>query len=269
VAMVRRGPAEIKFDRKEMEYVAANLDLAALDAEIARVAPVMKAVGQDPEAAKAVILEALPKALPKVSESRFRFEFLTSPVQLFGDEKKMLTAVEVEDNTLVLKDSETKSRGAGSKRRLEVETVVFAIGDKVDETFGLPVEWNEFVKNPEPRYPMEGNSHEAYDPTAGRVIPDIFVAGWSRKASSGLVGIARRDGTNGAKAVWEYLQTLKPGTADRSALEARLKKLGKPVVTKAHLPKLYETEQAEAQKRGLEWFKFSTNEEMLKVMELA
>ena len=35
IAVVRRGPAEVKFDKKEMEYVIANLDLAALDAEIA------------------------------------------------------------------------------------------------------------------------------------------------------------------------------------------------------------------------------------------
>ena len=30
-AVARRGPAEVKFDKKEMEYVIANLDLQALD----------------------------------------------------------------------------------------------------------------------------------------------------------------------------------------------------------------------------------------------
>ena len=34
IAVVRRGPAEVKFDKKEMEYVIANLDIAALDEEI-------------------------------------------------------------------------------------------------------------------------------------------------------------------------------------------------------------------------------------------
>ena len=39
IAVVRRGPAEVKFDKKEMEYVIDNLDQAALDAEIQRVTP--------------------------------------------------------------------------------------------------------------------------------------------------------------------------------------------------------------------------------------
>ena len=56
LAVVRRGPAEVKFDKKEMEYVIANLDQAALDAELARVTPVMQSIGQDVEAARTFIL---------------------------------------------------------------------------------------------------------------------------------------------------------------------------------------------------------------------
>ena len=48
IAVARRGPAEVKFDKKELEYVAANLDLQALDVELARVAAAMQAVEQDP-----------------------------------------------------------------------------------------------------------------------------------------------------------------------------------------------------------------------------
>jgi ferredoxin--NADP+ reductase len=57
-AVARRGPAEVKFTKKEMESIAHNLDLAALDDEIERVAPRMKAVGQDPVEAKEFILSA-------------------------------------------------------------------------------------------------------------------------------------------------------------------------------------------------------------------
>jgi ferredoxin--NADP+ reductase len=199
VAVVRRGPAEVKFDKKEMEYVIASLDVERLDREIERVAPIMQAVNQDPQAARATILEAQPKAVPPVSESKFRFEFLASPVQMYG-ENGMLTQLEIEDNTLTLKDGETKARGTGNKRILEVDTVIFAIGDKVDAAFGLPVEWNEFVKAEPPKYPIDGTSYES--PVEG-----VFVGGWSRKASTGLVGYARKDGTNASKAVSAYLQT--------------------------------------------------------------
>lgn len=259
IAIVRRGPAEVKFDKKEMEYVIANLDQAALDAEILRVTPIMQAVNQDPVAARATIMEALPKALTKVSDTKFRFEFLASPVQMFGDADGNLTQVEIEDNILVLKDGDTKARGTGNKRRLDVETIVFAIGDKVDEMFGLPVEWNEFVKNESPRYPIDGNSFET-------PLEDVFVGGWSRKASSGLVGYARKDGTNASKAVWQYLQTKQPAEPNMDTLLERLKSTGKPVVMKDDIKKLEAAEIAEAQKRGLEAFKFDSNEDMLQAM---
>jgi ferredoxin--NADP+ reductase len=262
IAVVRRGPAEIKFDKKEMEYVIDNLDQAALDAEIARVTPIMQAVGQDPVAARASILEALPKALPKVSDTRFRFEFLASPVQMIGDENGRLKQVELEDNILVSANGDTKAKGTGHKRRLDVETVIFAIGDKVDESFGLPVEWNEFVKTQTPRFPIDGNSYES-------PFEDVFVGGWSRKASSGLVGYARKDGTNAAKAVWQYLQqTKQPTEPNLEAVVRKIKSLGKPVVVKEDIKKLEALEQAEAQKRGLEEFKYSGNDEMLYAMGL-
>ena len=263
IAVVRRGPAEVKFDKKEMEHVIANLDLAALDAEIARVMPIMQSIGQDPAAAKEKILEAQPHAEAKTSETRFRFEFLASPTQMFGDADGYLTQLELEDNTLTLKDGATKARGTGVKRLLDVETVIFAIGDKVDESFGLPVEWNEFVKNPNPRFPIDGISFES-------TFEDVFVGGWSRKASDGLVGYARKDGTNASKAVWQYLrQTLSPNAADTDAVADRVHGLDQPVVTKEDIQRLEAVEAEEAQKRGLEEFKFDNNEDMLDAMGLA
>lgn len=259
VAIVRRGPAEVKFDKKEMEYVINNLDQTALDAEIERVTPIMQAVNQDPVAARAAILEALPKALNKVSDTIFRFEFLASPTQMLGDANGNLTHVEIEDNFLVEKDGDTKARGTGNKRQLEVETVVFAIGDKVDETFGLPVEWNEFVKNDNPKYPIDDTSFES-------TFEDVFVGGWSRKASSGLVGYARKDGTNAAKAVLQYLQTKQPDEANVNAVTNKLQEFGKPIVMKDDIKKLEAAETAEAQKRNLEAFKYDSNDEMLQAM---
>jgi ferredoxin--NADP+ reductase len=262
IAIVRRGPMEVKFDKKEMEYVIDNLDQAALDEEIKRITPVLQAVDQEPETARTTILEALPKALPKVSSTRFRFEFLASPVQMIGDAEGKLTQVEIEDNILVKTNSDTKAKGTGNRRRLDVETVIFAIGDKVDESFGLPIEWNEFVKNKNPRYPIDGISFES-------TIEDIFVGGWSRQASTGLVGYARKDGTNASKAVWQYLrQTKQLIEPDLEAVTASVRSLGKPIVLKDDIKKLEAVELAEAQKRGLEAFKFDNNDDMLQAMGL-
>jgi len=261
IAVVRRGPAEVKFEKKEMEYVIDNLDHAELDAEIRRVAPIMEAVHQDPQAARATILEALPKALPKVSDTCFRFEFLASPVRMIGDENGYLKQVELEDNILVEVNGDTKAKGTGNKRLLNVETVIFAIGDKVDDSFGLPVEWNEFIKNQSPRFPIDGISYES-------PVEDVFVGGWSRQASTGLVGYARKDGTNASKAVWQYLQTKQPLEPNLKAVAEKIKSLNKPIITKDEVKKLEAVELVEAQKRGMEEFKFDTNDEMLQAIGL-
>jgi len=266
IAVARRGPAEVKFSKKEMEIIARNLDLAALEAEIERVTPVMQEVVQNPAEAKEFILSAFPKALEAVSASRFRFDFLASPSRIIGGERGLVRGLEIEDTTLIAGDGETKAKRLGSKRVLDVDTVIFCIGDKVDENFGLPVRWNEFVKHPQPRFPVNGVSYEAYDADANRPVEQVFVAGWSREASSGLVGVARKDGENGAQAILQYLQTQSPldNVENLCAVfHAHLSQMPQRVITKEHVQRLDAAEKAEAARLGLAEFKFSANEEML------
>lgn len=271
IAVARRGPAEVKFSRKEMESVARNLDLDALDKEIARVASIMRTVGQDVTAAKDFILSALAKALEPVSKTSLRFEFLASPTRILGDEQGRVCGLEVEDNLLIPHNGDTKARGLGTKRILDVDTVIFCIGDRVDETFGLPVQWNEFVKNPTPSFPVDGLSYEAYDSQAKAPLEGIFVAGWSREASSGLVGVARKDGENGARAVLQFLENLPPVSNSCEIMERlsrQLKLTGQPVVSRDDVKRLEAVEQAEAERLGVDEVKMKTNEEMLAAMGL-
>jgi ferredoxin--NADP+ reductase len=223
-----------------------------------RVLPALQAIGQDPELGRHKVLDALAKADPKVEKATFHFDFLASPTSMIGEDGK-LTKLEVEENSLSMKDGEVKARGTGVKRTLDVETVIFAIGDKVDESFGLPTEWNEFVKDPNPKFPVDNISFES-------PIEGVFVGGWSRKASEGLVGYARKDGTSAAKAVLQYLQTKQPAHTDVEAVTAKIKGLPKPVITKDDIKKLEAVEVEEAKKRGLEEFKFGSNDEMLQAM---
>lgn len=269
VAVARRGPIEVKFDKAEMEFVAANLDIPALDAELERCRPIMDAVGQDVARARAYILAAQASAAPAVANTRFRLEFLASPHALVDDGHGRVAGLQVEDTTLVANGDDTKARGLGTFRVIAGDTVIFAIGDRVDESFGLPVKWNAFVKHPQPRFPMAGLCYEAYDPAANQPIPDVFMAGWAREASTGLVGAARKDGTNGAQAVLQYLRTLPPlGPTRLDALRHRLAQLPRPIVTKADWQRLETDEHARAQERGLTEYKYDTNTAMLAAMGL-
>lgn len=269
-AVVRRGPAEIKFDKKEFETVGANVDLTALDAEIARCAPFMRAVGEDPDTARAEILAGLPHALPPVSSTRFLFQFLASPRELCGDTDGRVQSIEVQDNELAPAEGGVQARGLGRTRELLCDTVIFAIGDAVDERFGLPVARGAFLINPAPRFPVDGISYEVFDPETQRSPEGIFVAGWARQASTGLVGVARKDATNAANAIGAYLQTRSAaGGADVDALLREAQRRGVKVVTQGDLDKLAGAERAEARARGLPEFKYATNLEMLEAMGLA
>ncbi len=263
IAVVRRGPAEVNFTKDEMKHLIGYLDARALDAEINRILPALNAIHYDLEMGRQKIMEALPKADPTISDARFRFEFLTSPVGMIGA-NGALTQLEVEDNILVEKDGKISAKGTGVKRKIDVDSVVFAIGDKVDASFGLPTEGSEFIKNKEPRFPVDGVSYESS-------VAGVFVGGWSRKASEGLVGYARRDGTNAANALLKYLQSKQPAQTNLD-VAAKMKTLNKPIIAKEDVKRLEEVEAEEAKQRGLEEFKFASNEEMLQaigMMEMA
>ncbi len=269
IVVMRRGPAEVKFTRKEMEAVGKNLDLPALDAELKRVAPVMQAVGQDVEAARKNFVDALPKALDPVSQTCVRFEFLASPVRITGDWMSGVTGLKIEENTLLAVDGAVKARGLGTTRQIEGDTVIFAIGDTVDHDFCIPTFNDAYMALPQPHFPVGGVSYEAYDPDTQKPLARVFLGGWARQASTGLVGVARRDGENAAEAVLQYLNTQPPmpdleNVVDK--FEQRLMETHQRVVDKSHLAKLETAEQDEAAKLGVDDFKFATNDEMFTAM---
>jgi ferredoxin--NADP+ reductase len=268
-AIVRRGPAEVKFDKKELELFEANLDLSDLNAEIDRVSPMMVAIGQDPAAAKNLFHTVFEHAQPTGSDTHFTMQFLGTTQRILGNDQGYMTGLVIEDNTLVLQNGEVKARSLGTTHTLNCDTVIFAIGDQVSGDLGLPVVGPEFYKNPQPRFPTDGNSYESCDPNGESAYTDTFVAGWARKASTGLVGIARKDGTNGARAVMQFLATLPANSASPldKVVEA-VGKLNKPVVTQTDLARLESAEKTQAERLGLVEFKFSNNEEMLEAMGL-
>ncbi len=159
----------------------------------------------------------------------------------------------------------------GITRQIEADTVIFAIGDSVDKDFCLPVYNNGYVTVSAPRYPVDGVSYEAFDPDSGKPVEKVFLAGWARQASTGLVGAARKDGESAAQAILQFLQT-QPAMLDvENVFDKFVKRLEEThvhVISKKRLARLEEAERAESQKRGLQLFKFATNEEMFTAIGL-
>ncbi len=269
VAVARRGPAERAYDRKEMKYVSANLDRAGVGAEMDRIADRLRSVGQDPSALLAALLEDTPEGAVPEGPTRIRFRFLASPMRVLRDGAGTVTGLEVEENLLVAKGDTTAAKGTGKTEVLPVDTVIFAIGDRVDPSLGLPYADGTFTTNPVPRGgDPDPSRYEVYDPAEKRVLDGLFVVGWSRKASDGLVGKARQDGESGAKVVLAYLAG-RPGLEARVAEEAaagvdrRIRERFPRAVPKDRILLLEAEEREEAARRGVPFFKWPRNEEML------
>jgi ferredoxin/flavodoxin---NADP+ reductase len=267
-AVARRGPAEVKFDRKELEGIVNYIDTEDLLIELERVTPAMQAVGQDPVMFRAMIRGVAVKGAPRKTPSMFCLRFLSSPTRILEGPQGQVIGLEVEETFLEMgNDGEARARGTGMYRVLEVDTVIFAIGDQVDPQVGLPVFRGEFVKNPVPFFPIDGTSYEAFDPAANQPIEGVFLAGWARKPSNGLVGLARKDGVSAAHAVIQYLEGLDPCCVNVVENVAEmLSRLGKPVIRKQDLRLLEAVERQRAEDLMLETFKFASNSQMFEAL---
>jgi ferredoxin--NADP+ reductase len=269
IAVARRGPAEVKFTPRELGYSAANLDVAALDAEIARVRDRMEAVDQDPDEAKAFILSALEHAPEPVSDTRLRFRFLSAMGRILDDGEGHVGGLEVENTRLVWNEERgrTYPDRLGTTHVLDVDTVIFCIGDRVSEDLGLPVENFSYCKHPSPEHAVDGVCYEAWDPQTEDALDGVFLVGWAREASTGQVGLARKDAKGCIKAVTSYLDAADaPGAGEGDplgALRRHLDALDHPVIDKADWHRLEDVEAEEAERREVEAFKYESNAAML------
>ena len=82
--------------------------------------------------------------------------------------------------------------------------------------------------------------------------------------------MARHDGELGAGHVIDYLAAKQtPASAPVSEIAQFLKRNRVTFVPKTDLPYLYAAEDNEMKARGISWFKFSDDDEMLAVIEKA
>lgn len=272
VAIGRRGPAERKYTPNEFHHISMHLDREALRREFESIRPVLAAVGQDADAIAAEIVREAPEKTP-VGATRFSFLFLRTPREILKDGSGRIRALRVESNALVREGETIRDRGTGKMEEISLDTLVFAIGDLVDAELGLPYEKGRFLSNPhaDPAHPEFG-PYQAFDPKAGKTLPGRFLIGWARKASEGLVGKTRQDGEKGTDAVIEHLRSLPAPAAGKAAAqqEALARLLARPgnrPVPYKEIQALEKIEESEAKKRGLEEFKFATNEEMLRAID--
>jgi ferredoxin--NADP+ reductase len=271
-AIVRRGPAERKYNPKEIRAVCSNMDLDGIKKEFERIKDRLAAVGQNPDEIHKGLLDEFTKCESTGSNTQMGFRFLASPKRILVDGNNRVRGLEIEDNKLEPKGEDTAAVGLKQFYEFPCDSVVFAVGDKVDDTVGLPYKGGMFVTNPNKTGNDPDDSlFQAYDEATAKVLDGVFLAGWARKASEGLVGVAKRDGDWCAEVVTRYLATKTAGSQAKAVLDklhAILKeRKSRPVDVKG----LRALEAAEKTHKGptdcIGEFKYVTNQEMLTLIE--
>ena len=251
VIVARRGPLEVKFDKKEIEHVEPFISRADLVAELTRVQPLCAKAGQDisPDRVLAQYFPHVTDTPTAPTPARLSFRFLSSPQSFLANAEGRVTQMVVAENELVAKsDGSTSARATGTTATLDVDTVLFAIGDKHDPAIGLPMGPEGYATRPNSGDPKAADSthpsFEVWDPAAAQPRSGQFVVGWARKASTGLAGLARHDGELGARQALEYVKSA-PDTNTLSSTEirARLDAKGLRIVDKCDLTLLARAEQ--------------------------
>jgi ferredoxin--NADP+ reductase len=273
-AIARRGPAERKYNPKEIRAVCSNMDLKGIAEEFARIKDRLAAVGQNADEVQAGLTAEFTKCEQTGSQSKMGFRFLASPKRILVDANHRVRALEMEDNKLEPKGDDTAAVGLKQYYEFPLDSVVFAVGDRVDETVGLPYKNGVYVTNPN----KTGNDpddalFQAYDEKSGQVIEGLFLAGWARKASEGLVGIAKRDGDWCAEVIGRYLAG--PGAGRRATMADVIAKLETILKQRKSQPVdldgLKVLEAAEKTYAGssdaIGEFKFASNSDMLAHIE--
>ncbi len=273
-AIVRRGPAERKYNPKEIRAVCANMDVEGITKEVARIKDRLAAVGQKADDILKGLLDEFTKCEPAVSSTKMDFRFLASPKRILVDGHNRVRGLEMEDNKLEPKGNDTAAVGLKQYYEYPCDAVVFAVGDKVDETVGLPYKSGVYVTNPNKTSNEPDDAlFQAYDESTGAVMDGVFLAGWARKASEGLVGVAKRDGDWCAEVVMRYLATKSGGGASaghtvRAKLQQLLADRKCQPVTMADLKTLDAAEKSSAGDPAcIGEFKFARNQEMLSIIE--
>src|SRR5262249_6746332 len=149
-------------------------------------------------------------------------------------------------NVLQERDGSISCKATDKTVDLEVDTMIFAIGDVADPALGLPYHRDAYVTNPAPgEDPKRAAVYELFDPQSGKILEGMYAVGWARRASEGLVGIARHDGEVGAAHVLKYLEGVPASGESASAQKVReyLERKGVRVIDKADLELLGRTEE--------------------------
>lgn len=264
VMLGRRGPAQAAFTNAEIkelgELAGVDVIVDPADLELDKLSQAQAA--DDKSVARNVeILRAYAARSEHTAPRRIRMRFLTSPVELIGDNNRV-ALVKVERNELVVdRQGGLRAKGIGVYDTIEAGLVLRSVGYRGVPLPGVPFEEGAFII---PN--INGRVIGARD---GEPVSGEYVVGWAKRGPSGVIGTNKPDAVATVASMVEDLPTL-PGIPDANRDPERIVALlraRKPdFVTYADWKRLDAYETARGAEQGRPRVKVTTVPEMLAVI---
>jgi ferredoxin--NADP+ reductase len=251
----RRGPAQAAFTPAELE------ELGKLEDADPVVDPAdLAGLPETPPGTNLAILRAFAARTPRPGTKRLHLRFLRSPVEVLAAPDGGVAGLVLERNRLETRpDGAVVARGTGEQERLEVGTVLPAVGYAADPIPGVPHdEKARIIANVDGR---------VVDPVTRAPVPDEYVVGWARSGPQGLIGEHKRAS---AQVIGHLLQDAPAAQRrelpPREAIDALLRERGVRFVSFDDWRRLDEVEVARGERRGAPRDKLVDVEAMLELL---
>ena len=258
VVIGRRGPLQAPFTTLELRELGDLDSLRDVDV-ILDPADFADITDEDVEAAGKTVkqnIRVLRKYLdrqPREAKRRIVFRFLTSPVELRGDDR--VESIVLGRNELVRDtDGRMVAKDTGDREELPAQLVIRAVGYRGVPTSGLPFdERSGTIPHIDGR--IEGSRNE-------------YVVGWIKRGPSGVIGSNKKDSQDTVNTLLEDLQTAgiderEPDHGDR--LAAWLAERQPRLVTDAHWQRIDAHERGAGEPAGRPRVKLASMGDLLRV----
>lgn len=252
VMLGRRGPAQAKFTSAELKEfgVLEGVDVRVDPAQVVLDAHSQAEADGDRRVARNMeILTEFSQREPSGAERSIHLRFLTSPVEIVGEDGRV-TAVRVERNRLeVGEDGWQRSVGTGEFDTIECGLVLRSVGYRGVPVPGVPFDEARGI------IPNEG----------GRVRTREYAVGWIKRGPSGIIGTNKPDAVETVKAMLEDAGTLDVEVAaEEDAIVRFLRERGIRYVTFEDWKRIDAEERARGEPDGRPRCKLVRVEEMLR-----
>tara|TARA_Y100000588_G_scaffold390588_2_gene496507 strand:- start:13131 stop:14552 length:1422 start_codon:yes stop_codon:yes gene_type:complete len=185
----RRGPVQAAFTNPEIRELGrmADADVRTFEHELVIDASSQKAADSDAMLQRKLeILQdyATPVKVPK--PRRVTLRFLTSPLEIIGDQKGNVRGVRTVRNKLSCdKEGRTHSTQTEQSELIETGLILRSVGYKGKPLPGLP-----FLDD---RGIVPNDQGRVIDPSIDNTIRGIYVSGWIKRGASGVIGTNKSD----------------------------------------------------------------------------